>query len=210
MADGSMTLGQLLAQAGWTMAPLYVCSVAALALGIKKLRDLRAARIDDDAPLEAIPADLDEEGLAALEAKLASAGTPLGRVVLATARTARTRPDRAEEAGTRAAVAELEVLENGLGALAFIAQAAPLFGLLGTVIGMVELFSSMEAAGDAVDTTTLSSGIWKALLTTAAGLIVAIPTMGAHAWLGARVDRLRLRMDEGIGRVLDRRVEADG
>ena len=58
-------------------------------------------------------------------------------------------------------------------------------------------------SGDAIDTTTLSSGIWKALLTTAAGLIVAIPALGAHAWLGARLDRLRLAMDEGIGSILD-------
>ncbi len=62
--------------------------------------------------------------------------------------------------------------------LAYIAQVAPLFGLLGTVLGMVDLFSSMQVAGDAVSTTTLSAGIWKALLTTAAGLMIAIPTIG--------------------------------
>lgn len=199
-----MNLGELLAQAGWTMVPLYACSIGALTLVIKKGLDLRGARDGDTAALDRIPPALDDETLEQLGDQLRDAPSALGRVIGASADAARRRPDRAEETASRAAVAELDALERGLGAISFIAQAAPLFGLLGTVIGMVELFSSMEAAGDAVDTTTLSSGIWKALLTTAAGLVVAIPALGAHAWLGARIDRLRLRMDEGIGRLLDR------
>jgi biopolymer transport protein ExbB len=204
MTDGSMTLGQLLTQAVWTMLPLYVCSVAALTLIIKKGVEFRAARITDSAALDQIPDGVEVDHLEALGARLSDHPTALGRVIGVAARAAHDRPDRATETAQRAAIAELDQLEHGLGALAFIAQAAPLFGLLGTVLGMVELFSSMESAGDAIDTTTLSSGIWKALLTTAAGLIVAIPTLGAHAWLGARIDQLRLRMDEGIGRLLDR------
>jgi len=199
-----MTLGQLLTQAGWTMVPLYGCSVAALTLMIKKGLEFRAARITDAAAFDQIPESVEADDLEALGARLADHPTALGRVIGVAACAAHDRPDRAAETAQRAAVAELDRLERGLGALAFIAQAAPLFGLLGTVLGMVELFSSMESAGDAIDTTTLSSGIWKALLTTAAGLIVAIPTLGAHAWLGARIDQLRLRMDEGIGRLLDR------
>ncbi len=203
MPDDAMTLGSLLAQAGWTMVPLYACSVAAVAVIIKKGLDFRRARVTDHAPLGLIPEDPDAEALKQLCEGLASAATPLGRVVGATAQAALRQPARAEETGHRVAVGELDRLEHGLGALSFLAQVAPLFGLLGTVLGMVELFSSMESAGDAIDTTTLSSGIWKALLTTAAGLIVAIPALGAHAWLGARLDRLRLAMDEGIGRILD-------
>lgn len=207
MADGSTTLGGLLVQAGWTMVPLYLCSLAATVLIVKKVRELRSRRIDDTSALEQIPAELDPEGLTALAALDTPEASPLEQVLGTAGHAALHTPTRVEERAQRTAVAALDVLEHGLGAVSFIAQAAPLFGLLGTVIGMVELFSSMESAGDAIDTTTLSSGIWKALLTTAAGLIVAIPTLGAHAWLGSRLDRLRLQMDEAIGRVMDRRAD---
>ena len=111
---------------------------------------------------------------------------------------------RDSPAKLRAAVAELDRYEAWLALLGYVAQAAPLFGLLGTVIGMVDLFSSMQMAGSDVSTATLSAGIWKALLTTAAGLIVAIPTLGVHLWLTRRLELLQHRMEEGVGRLLSR------
>ena len=112
-------------------------------------------------------------------------------------------PARAVEATEREADAVLDELGSGMDLLAFVAQVAPLFGLLGTVLGMVDLFAGMEAAGAAAEMGTLSAGIWKALLTTAAGLIVAIPTLGLHAWFGRRLDRLQLAIEDGAGKLLD-------
>ena len=72
-----------------------------------------------------------------------------------------------------------------------ISNIAPLLGLLGTVIGMINAFSKLEEAGSRVDPAILAGGIWEALLTTAFGLIVAIPALAAFYWLDGRVDKAR-------------------
>ncbi len=181
---------------------------------LHKLAQFSRERVGDTSALEGLEGGI-EDGLAPaalLERSEAweRGGSPLGRVLAATGRALVTRPRRAEAEATRVATAELAALEYGLGGLAFIAQVAPLFGLLGTVLGMVDLFSGMEAAGEAVDTATLSAGIWKALLTTAAGLMIAIPALGGHAWLTSRVDLLRGHMEQGIGRLLDPALGGEG
>lgn len=197
-----LSLFTLLSQAGWTMFPLYACSLAAFAVLIRKALQFAHERVGDTAVLGS--PHLESGDYEALAKACDDAGTPLGRVMAVAARRADS-PDAAEQAAMRTAVAELDRFESWLPLLSFLAQAAPLFGLLGTVVGMVDLFSSMETAGNEVSTATLSSGIWKALLTTAAGLIIAIPTMGAHLWFSRRLELLQHRMEEGVGRILDGR-----
>ena len=84
-----------------------------------------------------------------------------------------------EEEAMRQARNEIEGLRGGMRALELIAAVAPLLGLLGTVFGMIEAFRALEQAGSQVDPSLLSGGIWEALLTTAAGLSVAIPALAA-------------------------------
>ncbi|TNJ44441.1 MotA/TolQ/ExbB proton channel family protein [Phaeobacter sp. B1627] len=83
-------------------------------------------------------------------------------------------------------------LETGLGFLDLVAQLAPLIGLFGTVLGMIEAFQGLQAAGTSVDPTVLAGGIWVALLTTAAGLAVAMPVAAVHGWLSGTVERDRV------------------
>lgn len=83
-------------------------------------------------------------------------------------------------------------LERGLGALDMVAQLAPLLGLFGTVLGMIEAFQKLQSAGSSVDPALLAGGIWVALLTTAAGLAVAMPTSLVLSWLTARMQRERV------------------
>ena len=75
-----------------------------------------------------------------------------------------------------------------LRALEVIASLAPLLGLLGTVMGMIEAFQAMEAAGSQVNPSVLSGGIWKALLTTAIGVAVAIPVSIIHSWFERKIE----------------------
>jgi len=86
---------------------------------------------------------------------------------------------------------ELRNLEFLLKPLEVISNIAPLLGLLGTVIGMITAFSKLEESGSRVDPAILAGGIWEALLTTAFGLIVAIPALAAFYWLDGRVDKVR-------------------
>lgn len=83
-------------------------------------------------------------------------------------------------------------LERGLGALDMVSQLAPLLGLFGTVLGMIEAFRKLETAGSSVDPSLLAGGIWVALFTTAAGLAVAMPTSLVLSWLSARMQRERV------------------
>ena len=100
--------------------------------------------------------------------------------------------------GARIAVADLA---SHLRILEVIASLAPLLGLFGTVLGMIEAFQAMESAGSAVNPAVLSGGIWKALLTTAAGLAVAIPVALAHGWFERRVEVVAAHLRDDLDRV---------
>jgi biopolymer transport protein ExbB len=97
---------------------------------------------------------------------------------------------------------ELGFLERGLVILATVANVAPLMGFLGTVIGMIIAFASIEAAGD-VDATLVAGGIKVALLTTATGLLIAIPVNIGYNFFVTRIDTLILDMERGAEKVLD-------
>lgn len=90
----------------------------------------------------------------------------------------------------------------GLRGLELAASTGPLLGLLGTVTGMIASFQSLQAAGVRADTATLAGGIWEALLTTAAGMAVAIPAQIALVWFESIVDRLRHDMEDAATQVL--------
>ena len=102
---------------------------------------------------------------------------------------------------TRVAQEIIVNLRTHLRAMEVIANLAPLVGLLGTVIGMIEAFQAMEAAGKQVDPSVLSGGIWVALLTTAVGLIVAIPATLVYNWFDRRVESSAELMQNLIGQI---------
>ena len=103
----------------------------------------------------------------------------------------------------------LEELRSGFRILEVIAALAPLLGLFGTVLGMIEAFRQLEAAGDQVDPALLSGGIWQALLTTAVGLAVAMPVVAALNWLERRVDHLAHAMDSHVTQVFTEDLSED-
>ena len=101
----------------------------------------------------------------------------------------------------RVASYRLNQLKLLLRPLEVIANLAPLLGLLGTVLGMIEAFQQMESAGSRVDPSILSGGIWQALLTTAVGLAVAIPVVAIHSWLERRVERIAASLNDAVTQV---------
>ena len=101
----------------------------------------------------------------------------------------------------RVAALELDRIKSGLSLLSSIATLSPLIGLLGTVLGMIDAFQSLEAAGSSVDPSILSGGIWVALLTTAGGLLVAIPAAAAHNWFQSALYRYRRAMEDAVTRI---------
>ncbi|MEJ6392164.1 MotA/TolQ/ExbB proton channel family protein [Gymnodinialimonas sp. 2305UL16-5] len=98
------------------------------------------------------------------------------------------------------AAERLDALERGFRLLDSIAQIAPLLGLFGTVLGMIDAFQALQSAGDSVDPSILAGGIWVALMTTAAGLAVAMPTSLVLTWFESRTEAERAMADGLIRR----------
>jgi len=92
---------------------------------------------------------------------------------------------------------EVQNLSSYIQTLATIGNIAPLLGLLGTVVGMIKAFMVIQQMGGKVNAAVLAGGIWEAMLTTAIGLAVALPTMVAHSYLVARVDKYEARLQNG-------------
>lgn len=123
-----------------------------------------------------------------------------------------------EDEVARIATARLHELQRGFRALDAIAQIAPLLGLFGTVLGMIEAFRQLQGAGSAVDPSLLAGGIWVALLTTAAGLAVAMPVSLLLTWFETRVENERVAVEtittsfltqQALGDILPRAAEND-
>lgn len=114
-----------------------------------------------------------------------------------------------EEEVSRIALDGLHELQRGLRALEAIAQTAPLLGLFGTVLGMIEAFRELQAAGNAVDPAALAGGIWVALLTTAAGLAIAMPVSLVLTWLESRVEDEKAGIESLVAAVLSPGGETD-
>ncbi len=110
--------------------------------------------------------------------------------------------ERAREVAAHIALNQLNTMSKNLRFLETVAQAAPMLGLLGTVIGMISAFGELSSRGGAIDPAALAGGIWVALITTAAGLSVAIPVYFLSMYFEARVDHERSYMEAAIAKVL--------
>lgn len=120
----------------------------------------------------------------------------------------RFRPEDAREEITRYAKAALSELRIGLRALELVMTIAPLLGLLGTVLGMIEAFQTLQDSGAQANPADLAGGIWEALLTTAAGMAVAIPAGIALSWFEGLSERIQGEMEDAATRLFTRRPEA--
>src|SRR3954466_14951564 len=175
---------------GLLMWPILACSVIAIAVFAERFLFLHRSTIHVGEFLQGLSNLLRRRNFA--EALHESAGTPgpVARVIhAAIIRHDAPRPELREivqEAG------QLEVpkLERFLGVLATLAYLTPLLGLLGTVAGMIEAFGVIAANGGYATVTELSTGVYKSLLTTAAGLVVATPTFVAYSYLSSRVNTM--------------------
>jgi len=195
-------LFSIIVAAGWPIWPLLLCSVLALALVIERFTSLKTNRVLPPKLLDeainvsrnAVPAP---DAVAKLERN-----SSLGEVLAAGFRALNANP-RSTDDDIRAAMEATgrtvaHKLERYLAALATIASAAPLLGLLGTVIGMIEIFGSQSPAGGAVGSgnpAQLAHGISIALYNTAFGLIVAIPTLIFWRYFRSRVDEYLLNLE---------------
>jgi biopolymer transport protein ExbB len=194
-------LFSIIQAAGWPIWPLIACSILALALIIERFMNLSTRKVAPPKLLEeAIKVSQRSVPAPGVIAQLAQ-DSALGEVLASGMRALHHNPNSSEE-DVRAAIESAgrgvgHRLERYLVALATIASAAPLLGLLGTVIGMIEIFGSQSGAatGGAGNPAQLAQGISIALYNTAFGLIVAIPALIFWRYFRARVDGYLLTLE---------------
>lgn len=178
---------------------LSVYSIALVVVKLVQFWGVLGGRRDRDAALEAW-----ERGERSDARKLVAGGrNPIDTVLSAAMEGIAKRWDRTilREEVERLANAQIETLGRHLRTLEILAVVSPLMGLLGTVLGMIESFQSLELAGGSANAAVLAAGIWQALLTTAMGLIVAIPAAVAATMLGARLDRTGHTIEDCVTRL---------
>ncbi|MGI9303959.1 MAG: MotA/TolQ/ExbB proton channel family protein [Gammaproteobacteria bacterium] len=186
---------EIIKAGGWIMFPIIICSIIALAIIVERFWTLQRRRVIPDHLVAQIWQWTRNATLTKEQVKGLREGSPLGRV-LAAGLDGRdidrgTMKEKIEETG-RHVVHELERFLNALGTIAAI---TPLLGLLGTVIGMIKVFSVITAVGVG-DPGELAGGISQALLTTAAGISVAIPALIFHRFFRARIDEFVVEMEQ--------------
>jgi biopolymer transport protein ExbB len=203
--------GETLGQGGPVLLVLALLSVAALSILLVKLWQFARLRLNANEPAEQALAlwyrHAPKHALAAVQGSPQPTARLLEQAFRGLAKPGVDRLLLREEL-TRFATAQLEQLRAWLRALEVIAALSPLLGLLGTVLGMIAAFRQLELAGNQVNPALLSGGIWQALLTTAAGLGVAIPVVLLHSWLERRVERCAHQMEDAVTRVFTRNVTA--
>ncbi|MGY6709395.1 MAG: MotA/TolQ/ExbB proton channel family protein [Rhizobiaceae bacterium] len=205
------TITSLLALGGPVVAILMGLSVFSLTLVIVKLIQFHRERVGSHVRArEALDAWTKQEhsraiGLAESHPSAVSESVATAMRLAARADIA---PSVVEQEVARTAQLRLHGLQRGFRALDAIAQVAPLLGLFGTVLGMIEAFRQLQAAGNAVDPSLLAGGIWVALLTTAVGLAVAMPTQLVLTWLETRIENERVAIETMATSVITARLTA--
>jgi biopolymer transport protein ExbB len=177
---------------------IILCSVVALAVIIERLYHLHRARIDSDKFMESISNTLRRNRVMEAIDLCEKTPGPVAHIIKAGILKHDRSRTEIKEAIEDAGICEVPRLEKNLGALATIAHISPLLGLLGTVTGMVRAFQIIQEKATSLHLVSpgdLAGGIWEALITTAAGLIVAIPTFVAYNYLVSRVKGFILEME---------------
>ncbi len=189
-------------QTGFMRWPLALCVVVGIIVIIWKFFSLMAKSTSTRKILKEVDELLAGQRIdEALELTRESA-SPAANILYAGLERHEEGTDRVMKAIENQGLIELSKLERGLVVLATLTNIAPLLGFLGTVIGMIIAFQSIEAAGE-VEATLVAGGIKVALLTTAAGLTIAIPVSIAHNYFVSRIDSLVIDMEESAQKMID-------
>ena len=201
--EQSYSLIEMCLKGGWLMIVLALLSVVAIYIFGQKLWMIVRAGKNTDFFMREIADKLQSNKRRSAMDLCDSIGTPLSAVIKRGIEKV-DLPDAEVKAAMEAAGNhEVSRLEKGLPALASIAGGAPMIGFLGTVSGMIRAFFNMANAGNNVDISLLSSGIYEAMVTTVGGLVVGIIAYFAYNFLSARIDSVADGLEEGIEAFMD-------
>jgi len=190
------------------MWPLLFCSVLAVGVIIERLISLQKASINTRKFMDELISSLGKGGLEAAKETCQKTRGPIAAIMHA----GLMRADKGSEAVEKAIVStgtiEMSFLERGLVILASIANIAPMIGFLGTVSGMIHAFEAIAAA-EQVSAKLVATGISEALITTATGLLIAIPVQAMNNYFVSRIDRMIIEMEEASMELIDALTEME-
>jgi len=197
-------LFSILEAAGWPIWPLLLCSVIATALIIERFYQLRTNLIIPQGLLDAVLAKVDQGDATSIDTEALKLGSPLGAILAATLNAVNHQPNAREqelreeiELDGKLIAHELERFQS---AIATIASAAPLLGLFGTVVGMIDIFGSQSGVSN--NPAQLAHGISTALYNTAFGLIIAIPALICWRYFRTQIDTFVLALEGSSEKLL--------
>ena len=193
-------MSALLIKGGWVMYPILLCSVTALAVVAERFIYYFWTKENYKVFLREIKKYLSAKDIKAAIRFSRARRTALSRIAMVYLRNINRKQQVLEDILHRTGSQQLKKMEERLPVLAVIAHLTPLMGLLGTVLGMITCFQKIQSIAGPADVNSLAGGIWTALLTTAFGLIVAIPVMAAYHFfenlVSNRADQMQYLISE--------------
>jgi len=193
---------EIIAAGGWLMLPIILCSVAVVAISVERYWSLNPNKIAPRHLLAQVWGWIKNNQLDAARLKELKQSSPLGEILSAGLSNSRHGREVMRDSIQEAANKVIHEMERFMNVLGTIAAIAPLLGLLGTVFGMIKVFTAIMVQGTG-NPEVLAGGISEALITTAAGLTVAIPAMICHRFFLRRIDTLAVAMEEEAIKLVD-------
>jgi biopolymer transport protein ExbB len=203
-----VTLPVLLSHGGVVLWLLLFVSAVAVAIFIERLLHCHSVQINSTEFLNGVRTVLRRNNVVEALSICDATPGPVARLVKTAILNRDQGRERVREALEEAGMVEVPRLEEKLSLLATIAQLAPLLGLLGTVLGFIQVFSQMQQKGLTANFGQFSDGVWQAMICTAAGLAVAIPTHAAYNYLVNRVNSIVLDMERAATEIV--RIVTEG
>lgn len=202
-----MNLLSILVKGGILIIPIFICSLIALAVIIERWLFLRKARINARSFILQVRSLFLKRKITEAVVLCKRTTAPIAKITKAAVERHDRPREEIKEAIESAGKIEIYQLEKNLGILGTIAAIAPLLGFLGTVTGMIRAFIQVQNLGGNVDASVLAGGIWEALVTTAAGLAVGIPSLIFYNWLQSKVEYFVFEMEENSTSLLDMLIQ---
>ena len=193
----------LITRGGFLMIPIGICSIVALWVFLERFFNFRRAQIDVAEFTAGIRNLVRNNRITESITLCAETPGPVAAILHSALLSNGKSRENIEEAIERTARFELPRLEHNLAVLSTIARIAPLLGLLGTVTGMIQTFYIIQTQAPFIQPSALAKGIWDSLLTTACGLIIAIPCYIAYDYLTSRVRSFAIDMDRSAADITD-------
>jgi biopolymer transport protein ExbB len=201
-------LVELFLKGGDFMYPLLICSIIGVGVIIERAITLSRARTDVRRLMKRVLDALHSKGVEAASSEAERTRGPIAAIIHAGLKRADMGPEAVDRAIETAGTIETAFLERGLVWLATLATIAPLLGFLGTVSGMIRAFNAIAEA-EQVNAKLVASGISEALITTATGLLIAIPIQTFHNFFVSQIDRFIIEMEESTAELADTMVMLD-